>query len=121
MAKRVATLNVITGALVDTAACVRTERWTDIMLLVQYERLSGAGAGTMSVYGAMDDKGLKKYLIGFAPSLTGTRDTDGALNFTDSLTAWYEIPGVHKYIYIDWNETTDPAKFTADLFGIEDN
>ena len=118
---RLISRNMITGALVDTTAILKTDKMTDLELLVQYTRVSGAGAGDMSVYGAMDSEGAVKYLIGFAPILTGTADTDGAVSYTTSLTGLYEIPGVHPYIYIDWNETTDPAKFTVDLIGVEDD
>lgn len=111
--------NLITDALVDTTASLKTDKMEELELLVNYSRVSGAGAGTMTVYGSMDSEGTVKYLIGFEPILTGTRDTDGALNYTTSLVGLYEIPGVHPYIFIDWNETTDPAKFTVDLLGKE--
>jgi hypothetical protein len=54
------------------------------------------------------------------PTLTGDRDADGAIAYTTTLVGLYEIPGVHPYIFVDWNETTDPASFTADLIGCED-
>ena len=111
---------VINAAAVDTTGVIKTDRYTDMMIWVTYDRVSGAGAGTMTVYGSMDVEGTVKYRIGIKPTLTGTRDTDAAIGYTTDLTALYEIPGVHPYIFIDWNNTGDVESFTIDLFGVED-
>lgn len=111
----------MTNAVIDTTAILSTDKMEDLMLLVNYTRVSGAGAGDLTVYGAMDSSASVKYLIGFMPTLTGTRDTNGVVSYTTSLVSLYEIPGRHKYIYVDWNESTDPASITIDLYGVEEN
>jgi len=119
MARRTIINRVITDALVDTTAVVATHLYEDISLAVKYERVSGAGAGRLYVYGAMDVNANTKYLIGFYPNQTGTRDTDGLVAWTTSLNIVLQIPGIHPYIYLSWDETTDPARFTVDLLGVE--
>ena len=118
--RRLMTKRMLTNVLVDTTAIAKSDRLDNILLAVKYERVSGTGAGRLYVYGAMDANANTKYLIGFAPVLTGTRDTDGLVAWTTSVNIMLQIYGVHPYIYISWDETTDPARCTVDLYGMED-
>lgn len=111
--------NMFKGVLVDTTAIQPTHLMQNLSLAVEYTRVSGAGAGRLYVYGAMDALAATKYLIGFYPNLTGTRDTDGLVAWTTSVNIILQIPGIHPYIYISWDETTDPAKCSVDLYGVE--
>jgi hypothetical protein len=121
MARRLTTRRMLTNALVDTnSTVIKTDRFDNMFLAVKYERVSGAGAGRLYVYGAMDETASIKYLIGFAPVLTATRDTDGLVAWTTSVNIMLQIYGVHPYIYVVWDETTDPARCTVDLYGMED-
>ena len=109
---------MLTSVLVDTTAILKTDKMENMVLLVDYIR-TGSSTGTITVYGAMDANANVKYAIGIAPTLTGSRDADGAIAYTTSTTVLYEIPGVHPYIYIDWNEGVDGASITVDLIGTE--
>lgn len=118
MPNRVIQNLLINAATVDTTGITRTDTYTDMMLVVDYVR-TGTSTGTMTVYGAMDSGAVVKYAIGIMPSLTGSRDADGAIAYAVSTAVAYEIPGVHPYIYVDWNEGVDGATFTCYLMGVE--
>ncbi len=115
---RLITHRMITASLVDTTAILKTDTMEGMTLLVNYTR-GGVSTGDLTVYGAMDADASIKYAIGIAPTLTGSRDADGAVSYTTSTTVLYEIPGVHPYIYLNWNEGTDGATITIDLNGVE--
>ena len=117
--KKNTVVHVIESSLVDIAKSVDTSRLSDMVLVVHYVR-GGASTGTMTVYGSLDPAGTVKYALGIMPILTGTRDADGAIAYTTSTDVAYQIPGVHPYIFIDWNEGTDGATFSADIIGEED-
>jgi len=117
--RKLMTKRLLDGVLVDSTAIAKTDRWDNLLLIVNYVR-SGSSTGTITVYGAMDANGVVKYPLGIAPVINGTRDADGAIAYTTSSVAFYEVPGVHPYIYVDWNEGTDGATITVDLYGMED-
>lgn len=120
MSKRVVMKNIINAATADATGCIKTDRFTDMLLYINYDKVDATGTGTLTVYGSMDDQGAVKYGIGFKPTLTGTRDTGGTVDLDPDLKDVYEIPGVHPYIWIDWNETATATKISIDLYGVED-
>ena len=98
---------------------LKTDRLYNMSLYCIYDRVDADGAGDIYVYGSIDGTTATRYLIGFAPTLTGTRDTDGKLSFTSNLTIVLEVPGVHPYVHVTWTETTDATTFIARLIGTE--
>lgn len=108
----------VTGA---TTGVVKTDRLTNLMLVVKYTGDGVDSSSAFTVYGSQDAQGTVKTALGIMPSLTGTRDADGAIALTtaDSTTA-YEIPGVHPYIYINVAQTTATFTYTIWVGGSED-
>jgi len=80
----------------------------------------GTGDGDITFYGSVD--GTNKYLLGVKPTITGNIDADGVITMgTTSANVYYDIVGVHPYIYIDWNNTADVEAITVNIIGIEEN
>ena len=107
---------VIDAVTADTTKCIKVDKYSQIFVLVDYTR-SGSAEGTITFYSSIDDKGLVKAACGIKPVLTGTVDADGAVAYTTSTAVWYEIVGVHKYLYIDWNETVDGSTISVYVVG----
>lgn len=103
-----------------SAVVTKTDTLRDVCIIIDYTRVSGSGAGTMTFYGSMDPDGTTKYKLGVRPMLTGTLDADAAITYSTSTCVGYTIDGVHPYIDLSWNEDTNPASVTAYIIGIED-
>jgi len=118
---RVAVLPVLNAATAtDTSKVVRTNRLSDLMVVVVYTRVSGAGAGTLVFYGTTDSAATSTYLLGVKPVLTGSIDADASIGYTTSTTVCYQIDGVHPYLNLQWTEDTNPASVTVYIVGWED-
>ena len=108
----------VTGA---TTGVIKTDRLTNLMLVVKHTGDGVDSSSTITTYSSQDVKGNVKTAIGIAPSLTGSRDADGAIAYTtaDAVTA-FEIPGVHPYIWIAIAQTTAAFSYTVWIGGTED-
>jgi hypothetical protein len=111
---------IIDTAAADTTVVTEVGQYDKVLLLVDYVRTDLDSAGTLTFYGAVDDKALTKYLLGIKPVLTGDVDADGAIAYTASTTVLYEVVGIHKYLYLSWNETTALANLSIWLIGKEE-
>lgn len=108
----------VTGA---TTGVIKTDRLTNLMLVVNYKGDGVDSSSTITVYSSQDANGDVKTAIGIMPVLTGTRDADGAIAFTTAdAVAAYEIPGVHPYIYVNIAQTTAAFSYTVWVGGTED-
>lgn len=105
-----------------TTVIQKTDRWTNLALVVDYTGDGDDSAATMTVYGAQDSEAHVKAAIGIQPVLTGTRDADGAIAFaTTDTVVMYQIPGVYPYIYIAITGVTADIVLSLWLGGTEDN
>jgi len=112
---------IIDTAVADTTKVIEVGQYDKVLLLVDYVYDGVDSAGTLTFYGAVDDKALTKYLLGIKPVLTGDVDADGAIGYgAASTTALYEVVGIHKYLYLSWNETTAIATLNMWLIGKEE-
>jgi len=104
-----------------TTASFKTDKMYNLMLVVDSVGDAVDSAFTMTVYSSTDAAGTVKTAIGIEPILTGVRDADGAIAFNEvSITAAYEIPGLHPYVYIAITGVTDDILVNLWLGGSED-
>ena len=104
-----------------TGVAMNTQLMENLMLVVDSVGDGVDSAFTMTVYGSNDAYGTVKATLGIMPSLTGSRDADGAIAFNaTSTTVAYEIPGTHPYIFIDIGGVTDDIVVNLWLGGTED-
>jgi len=109
---------IINKSEVSTTKVIDVSRYDSLMAVVDYVR-DGSAEGTITFYSSIDDKGIVKCTCGVAPVLTGTLAAAGAVAYTTSTTAAYEIKNVHKYLYIDWTESVAGATVSVWLLGKE--
>ena len=112
---------LIDKGAVATAVSFKTDKMYNLMLVVDSVGDAVDSAFTMTVYSSIDKDGTVKTAVGIQPILTGTRDADGAIAFNaTSITAAYEIPGLHPYVYITITGVTDVIGIDLWLGGTED-
>jgi len=119
MANITTPIRAITAAAADTnSGYVRTDRFKKIGIEVLWTS-DGTGDGTLTFYGSAD--GSNKYLLGVKPTLTGTLAVNAAVTMgTTSGKFYYDIVGVHPYIYLDWNNSADVQEITVNIIGQEE-
>jgi hypothetical protein len=117
---RIAVVPAHVSATATGAVVTKTATLSNICIVIDYTRVSGSGAGTMTFYGALDSSGTTKYKLGVHPMLTGTVDADGAITYGESTCVGYYIDGCHQYIDLSWNEDTDPASVSSYIIGVEE-
>ena len=82
----------------------------------------GTGDGTLTFYGSVNGDSTSRYLLGVKPTLTGTLAVNAAVTMgTTSGKFYYDIVGVHPYMYLDWNNSADVQAITANIIGQEEN
>ena len=103
-----------------TTAIAKTDLLKNIMLIVDSTGDAVDSTFTITVYDSQDATGILKTALGINPSLSATRDSDGAIAFGEVSTVLaYEIPGRHKYIYITITGVTDDIVVTVWIGGTE--
>lgn len=121
MAKRVAVIPVMTSATATNTTTVKdTSRLSDISVIVVYDRVSGAGAGTLVFKGTLDESATYTYSLGVRPMITGTVDADASITYSTDTTVGYTIDGVHQFMNLQWTEDTNPASVSIYIVGLED-
>lgn len=116
---RTISIKAISAAAADAnSGYIDTKNFKKIGIEVLWTS-DGTGDGTITFYGSVD--GSNNYLLGVKPTLTGTIDADGAITLgTTSANLYYDIVGVHPYIYIDWNNSADVQAITVNIIGQEE-
>ena len=122
MARRNIWIKLINNGIAATTIGQSTEKLENLMLVMDYVGDGVDSAATMTVYTSKDTAGTVKAAVGIMPSLTGTRDAGGNIDYaTSNTTVAYEIPGRHQFIYIAITSVTDDVIINLWLGGTEEN
>jgi len=122
MARRNIWIKLINNGIAATTIGQSTEKLENLMLVMDYVGDGVDSAATMTVYTSKDTSGTVKAAVGIMPSLTGTRDAGGNIDYaTSNTTVAYEIPGRHQFIYIAITSVTDDVIINLWLGGTEEN
>ena len=114
-------LKVIDAAAAATnSGYIDTHNFNKINIEVIYDGDAVDSAFTITFYGSVDGTADTRYALGVSPSITGTRDADGAIAFNEvDSTVLYDVTGVHPYIYIAISGVTDDIVVTVNIIGQE--
>ena len=116
---RVIVRNVMSAVAADTTAVVETYNLTNIGVVCVYARTSGTNNGNnLTITGTFDTDHTDEYIPAVKPTLTGSIDADGVINFVASANTYYQIDGVHQYLKFAWDKT-DTTTMTIYVVGLE--